>query len=60
MLLYMFRNCVYGCGVPMCGSGGLDNVAIFSSSCDVQSGIDGYCRYVLHIVVEGLIVTTNA
>ena len=35
--LYMLQNCVYGCGVSMCRSGGLGSFVIFSSICDVQS-----------------------
>ena len=60
MSLYMLRNCVYGCGVFMCLSGGFVNLVILSSSCDVHSCVGCCCRYVLHVIVEGLIVTTIA
>jgi hypothetical protein len=60
MSLYMLRNCVYGCGVYICLSGGFVSVDIVSSSWDVQSCGGGSCRYVLHISMDGLIVVINA
>ena len=58
--LNMLQNCVYGCGVSMCRSGGLDSLVIFSDICDVQLCIGCCCRYKLHATVEGLIVTIIA
>ena len=56
----MLQNCVYGCGVSMCLSSGLGSFVIFSSICDVQSCIGCCCRYVLHTMIEGLIITIIA
>jgi hypothetical protein len=44
----------------MCLFGGLDSVVIVSRSCNVQSGVGGSCRYVLHVSMDGLIVTISA
>ena len=44
----------------MCLSGGLGNVVIVCKSRNVQSGVGGRCRYVLHVSMDGLIVTMSA
>ena len=56
----MLRNCVYGCGVFICLSGGFVRFVIVSSSWDVQSCGGGSCKYELHISRDGLIVTISA
>jgi hypothetical protein len=60
MSLYMLQNCVYGWGVSMCRSGGFGSMVIVCRSCNVQSGVGGRCRYVLHVSIDGLIVTISA
>ena len=60
MSWFVFRNCVYGCGVVMCLSGGLRSKAIFSKIFVVQSG-SGVCISIwLHVSSTGLIVVISA
>ena len=58
--LYMLQNYVYRCGVSMCLYDGLGSFVIFSSICDVQLCMGSCWRYVLHVSMDGLIVTTIA
>ena len=60
MFWFKFINCVCGCGVEMCLSGGFCSVDIFCKSIDVQSG-SGVCINILSDVSnEGLIVVISA
>ncbi len=55
-----FVNCIYGCGVAMCLSGGFCSVDILCKSIVVQSG-SGICINILsHVSSEGLIVVMSA
>ena len=57
---YVLWNCVYGCGVSTCLSGGLGSFVIFSNNFEVQSRIGCCCRFMPQSLVEGLIVMIRA
>jgi hypothetical protein len=60
MSLFVCRNCVYGCGVMICLSGGFGSEAIHSRTIVVQSG-SGVCVNIwLHVSITGLIVVISA
>ena len=60
MSWFVWRNCVYGCMVMMCLSGGFWSVAIRSNTIVVQSG-SGVCISIwLHVSIIGLIVVISA
>ena len=60
MFWFVWRNCVYGCMVMMCLSGGFWSEAIRSNTIVVQSGF-GICINIwLHVSIIGLIVVISA
>ena len=53
-------NCVYGCVVMMCLSGGFGSEAICSKTIVVQSGTGVCVNIWLHVFITGLIVVISA
>ena len=60
MFWFVCMNCVYGCVVKMCLSGGFCSKAIRSNIVVVQSGSGVCINRWLHVSIIGLIVVMSA
>ena len=60
MFWFVCMNCIYGCMIVMCLSGGFGSDAILSNTFVVQSGTGGCISMWLHVFISGLIVVISA